>query len=119
MKHVHQAARTVEICECGARRPSGGKWSKQRKPDFSELARWVSRKYLQKATREQLAERSIKASRTRWKDKTSERDAYMRAIAQQPRPSTRIPDRCPCGKYSKYTAQKRNHKCTPDDKKAA
>jgi len=53
-----------------------------------------------------------KLSRKHWaKVPAKARKKRMREIAQLPRPSRYIKDRCPCGRYSAWLAAKRGHKC--------
>lgn len=108
-QHTHAPHEVIERCQCGACRTNGGKWAME-SPDPISLA--LVQRYLAKSTPEERHERSLKASRKRWAGKTKKRDAFMRQIAQRPRPSRVIQDRCPCGKYSKWLAEKRGHKCS-------
>ena len=108
MKRQHKHAPHVETCRCGASRTDGGEWSEGPQPAGLALVE----RYLALSTPEERPEPSRKASRKRWAGKTRKRDAYMREIARRPRPNARIRERCPCGKYSKWLAEKRGHKCS-------
>jgi hypothetical protein len=65
--------------------------------------------YLTEAGRKRYA---AKLAKVHWKNvPAKERTKRMRKLAQLPRPSRYIQDRCPCGKYSSWLAAKRGHKC--------
>jgi hypothetical protein len=72
------------------------------------VARW-----LENSTPEERSEKAARSAATRWAGKDKERIKFMSRIASAPRPNsrTRIEDRCPCGKYSRWLAEKRGHKC--------
>lgn len=108
-EHKHVPHSVVETCLCGASRTDRGDWAKEG-PDPVGTA--LVERWLAMSTPEQRAENARKASQTRWAGKKRKRDEFMRQIAQLPRPSARIADRCACGQYSKRLAEKRGHKCS-------
>jgi hypothetical protein len=56
-------------------------------------------KYLAQSTPGERSQRASVAAKARWQaTPKQERRRYMRWMAQQPRPSRRIADRCACGK---------------------
>ena len=109
-KHQHKPQRTTETCACGATRVNGGEWSMKDPVGQSLVAH-----YLANSTHQERSANALKASEKRWKGKTRERDEYMRQIAQRPRPSREVKDRCACGLYSKKLAEKRKHICRLPD----
>lgn len=85
----------------------------QHRTDFSAIGQSLVHKYLAESTHEERSEKSRQAAASRWEGKESERDQFMRKIARRPRPNRMVKDRCPCGKYSRWLADKRGHKCGP------
>lgn len=108
-KHKHTPSKRVEFCECGAARDAGGRWGTASAGQLA--ARALVSRYVQSTTPEERSEVARKSSESRWAGKTKQRDEFMRQIAKKPRPSAVIQDRCPCGKFSRFLAEKRGHKC--------
>jgi len=105
-KHEHHAARVIEICACGATREDHGEWIERGQGNRAARALAMI------STPAERQERAAKAGEARWAGSTEkERRETMTRIAKAPRPSRRIAERCPCGKYSRALAEKRGHKC--------
>ena len=112
-KHTHKAARAMEVCACGAVRTNGGEWAEGKDPRAVALGTMTA---AMAAPEERIA-KAAEGGAGRWEGTTkTERSQYMRWMARHPRPSRRIGDRCACGKYSKATAERRGHKCSPEEK---
>jgi hypothetical protein len=104
--HEHKARRTVEVCACGAQRQPDGEW-------IDPAAQALVRRYLDNSTPEERSANARKANQKRWRGRKNDQREYMREIASRPRPNRVIPDRCPCGLYSRELAERRGHKCHP------
>lgn len=108
-KHQHKPARIVEICGCGCARINGEEWSGPDAPN--PLAQALASRYVAQTTHAERSEKSKRAAASRWAGRAKEKAAFIHAMASRPRPGGRIADRCPCGKYSRWHAAKRGHKC--------
>jgi hypothetical protein len=112
-KHVHKAARAMEFCACGAIRADGGEWTEGKDPRAAALGH----KTAAMSTPEERSRKAAAGGEGRWTGATKkQRSQYMSWMASLPRPSRRIEDRCACGKYSKTLAERRGHKCSPEEK---
>lgn len=119
-RHTHEALNVTEFCSCGAVRHNQGPWirphQKSKGPD--PLAQALAARYVAKSTKEERSEKAKRAAASRWEGiSEDERKAYMNALSHKPRPSRVIQDRCPCGRYSRWLADKRGHKCSSSDSK--
>jgi hypothetical protein len=112
-KHTHEAAQVTELCACGAVRHNQGPWilpgDKSHGPD--PLAQALTARYLVRTTPEERSQNAKLAAASRWAGKEKERKKFLTTIARRPRPSRVIQDRCPCGRYSRWLAAKRGHRC--------
>ena len=109
-KHEHRVGRIVEFCPCGATREDGADWVERGK-GLNAAAQTLS---LRRSPAQRKAG-ATKGAEARWAVATAEeRRAFMARIAKAPRPSRRIEDRCPCGKFSRTLAEKRGHICKTD-----
>lgn len=107
--HKHHAVQLVEVCSCGATRVNGGDWETGKSP----VGVMMGAKALAMSTPEERHERAKSGAAERWRGKTpTQRKEFMRWMASHPRPTRRIAERCPCGRYSLTYAAARRHKCT-------
>ena len=107
-KHAHQSTRTLDFCECGAIQTNKGDWETGKDPSAVAL----SAKAIVTMTPEERRANSAQGGTLRWKGfSKQDRSTFMRWMAQQPRPKARKADRCECGQYTKYTAEKKRHYC--------
>ena len=106
--HTHRAARTTEVCACGATRTGNGQWEYGKNPNAVALAA----KAVAMSTPEQRQEVAAAGGASRWKGTTkAQRSEAMREVASRPRPGSRIEDRCECGRFSREYAEKHGHLC--------
>ena len=106
--HTHAGKRTLVFCECGAISTDGGEWETGKDPSAVAL----SAKAIATMSPETRRANSAHGGALRWKGfSKQDRAAFMKWMAQQPRPNARKADRCECGRYTKHTAEKHHHYC--------
>ena len=116
-EHVHEPVGILEFCSCGATRKDDGEWNTGKDPAAVALGS----KAIAMSTAEERHARAVAGGAGRWGEKSNEEKSdYMSWMASQPRPSRRLKERCPCGRFSVTTAAKRKHVCGKalEDKRA-
>lgn len=108
--HAHKAARTIELCACGASRLDRGEW----RPPKDLWAMVRSLKGIVALTPKKIREKAQKAAEGRWRMSTPvQRSEFAQYIGKFPRPSRQVPVemKCPCGLMTLARAAKRKHVC--------